>query len=97
MNVNWGEIVHWICTVFVAAISASPVWLNMWMRTKALERDMREMKVAHEACLKDRLEMGRDLATPVADIRETIVLLDDKKLPHTVRDAISIMKARAAT
>jgi hypothetical protein len=41
--------------------------------------------------------MGRDLATPVADIRETIVLLDDKKLPHTVRDAITIMKARAAS
>lgn len=97
MIVNWGEIVHWICTVFVAAISASPVWLNMWWRTKALERDVKEMKIAHEACLKDRLELTNDLATPVADIRETIVLLDDKKLPHTVRDAIGIMKARATS
>lgn len=100
MIVNWGEIVHWICTVFVAAISASPVWLNMWMRTKALERDMQSLKAAHEECLRDRVELNRDLATQwppkAAEIHDTMAMLAEKNLPHTVRDAISIMKARAS-
>lgn len=101
MNVNWGEIVHWVCTVFVAAISASPVWLNMWWRTKALERDMQSLKAAHEECLRDRLELNRDLAIPwppkAAEIHDTMTMLAEKNLPHTVRDAIGIMKARAAS
>ena len=58
MIVNWGEIVHWVCTVFVAAITVSPVWLNMWMRTKALEKDMQSLKAAHEEAVLTRRDQA---------------------------------------